>query len=68
MYSSYILVVLKKILYLLSIPKHGLQKLAELASIYHNKLVEELIAFSKIFKDLVGNVCDRTTYIYFKEN
>lgn len=51
-----------------SIPKHGLQKLAELASIDHKKLVEELIAFSKIFKGLVGNICERTTNIYFNEN
>lgn len=51
-----------------SIPKHGLRKLAELASIDHKKLIEELIAFSKIFKGLVGNICERTTNIYFNEN
>lgn len=50
-----------------SISKYGLKKLVELPCVDHSKLVEELFVFSKIYKDLVGNVCQRTKNVYSTE-
>ncbi|KAF0742362.1 zinc finger MYM-type protein 1-like [Aphis craccivora] len=45
-------------------PKNGLLKIANLVNIPHNTLVEELVAFSKIYPSLNGTLSQRAEEIY----
>jgi hypothetical protein len=47
-----------------SFPKNGLQKLASFINIPRNILVEELIAFAKIYPSMIQTIPEKTKTIY----